>query len=160
MKAVLAGFLSGALFAAGLVISGMTQPGKVTGFLDVTGAWDPSLALVMVGAIGVHFIGRWLLARRSAPALAAAFENPIPTRVDAPLVVGSAVFGIGWGIAGFCPGPAIVAAGAGVDGLLFVFGMGGGIALHHFARSLFASRGAADVSVRPLAVDASPTTDG
>ena len=102
-------FVSGLLFAAGLVLSGMTKPAKVTGFLDVTGAWDPSLMFVMVGAIGVHAILLRLITRRAAPVFAEAFHLPAKKPVDARLVVGSVVFGIGWGITGICPGPGLVA---------------------------------------------------
>jgi uncharacterized membrane protein YedE/YeeE len=101
-------FVAGLVFALGLGLSGMTQPAKVMAFLDVTGDWDPSLALVMVGAIGVHA----LLLRRVQPGRAPRFDTayalPVATRVDAPLLLGAALFGLGWGIAGFCPGPALV----------------------------------------------------
>jgi uncharacterized membrane protein YedE/YeeE len=107
-------FLAGMLFAAGLGIGGMTQPAKVIGFLDVAGDWDPSLAFVMLGAIVVHATAvRWIL-RRQAPLFAARFSVPTRTDVDAPLVVGAVIFGCGWGLVGYCPGPALVALGSGV----------------------------------------------
>lgn len=103
----------GLLFALGLGISGMTLPSKVLGFLDVTSStWDPSLAFVMIGAIGVHvFFARFALrASRTgrAPHLAPRYHLPEKTKIDRPLVIGAIVFGIGWGLAGFCPGPAVV----------------------------------------------------
>jgi uncharacterized membrane protein YedE/YeeE len=93
-------FVAGVIFAAGLGLSGMTDPRNVLAFLDVTGAWDPSLALVMAGAIGVHA----LVAHRVRPAPASAAT----ARIDRRLILGAALFGLGWGVAGFCPGPAIV----------------------------------------------------
>lgn len=97
----------GVLFGAGLAISGMTNPAKVTGFLDVTGQWDPSLAFVMVGAILAFAIGRKLVTRRPQPVLGGRFPPPPSRTIDARLVTGAALFGIGWGLAGFCPGPAV-----------------------------------------------------
>jgi uncharacterized protein len=110
VRNVLTAFAWGVLFAVGLVLSGMTQPGKVVGFLDVAGAWDPSLAWVMVGAISVHGLTRRWVLRRTKPVLLQSFSVPPPALVE---VVGAALFGIGWGIAGYCPGPAIVASGSG-----------------------------------------------
>ena len=122
-------FATGTLFAVGLVISGMTDPAKVRGFLDVTGAWDPSLAFVMMGAIGVHAPLAYLIAKRSAPVLAPAFA-PLAKVVDRRLVIGAAIFGAGWGIAGYCPGPAIVSlVGGPVAGLAFVVAMAVGMVL-------------------------------
>lgn len=100
-------FLLGALFAAGLVISGMTQPSKVVGFLDVTGNWDPSLALVMLGAVVVHASTYRLVRRRRSPLLALSFFVPTRSDINLQLILGSALFGVGWGLAGYCPGPAI-----------------------------------------------------
>ena len=135
LKSAGVAFFAGALFSVGLVVSGMTQPAKVVGFLDVTGAWDPSLALVMVGAIGVHFVARRLILRRGAPVAAAAFDEPKGTSLDAPLVVGAAIFGVGWGSSGYCPGPAIATLGTGsLEGLVFVAAMAGGMWVHRFAR--------------------------
>jgi hypothetical protein len=113
MKTVLSAFVCGFVFAVGLVVGGMTQPGKVIGFLDVFGAWDPSLAFVMGGAVATHAMLRPLVIRRGAPVFAARFSLPTLTAIDARLLAGAALFGVGWGIAGFCPGPAIVATGAG-----------------------------------------------
>lgn len=98
---------AGLLFGAGLVVSGMTLPAKVCGFLDFGGAWDPTLALVMIGAIGVHAIAYVIMKRRAAPVLDGRFLVPPPTAIDRRLLVGAAIFGVGWGLGGFCPGPAI-----------------------------------------------------
>jgi len=128
-------FLAGALFAIGLTVAGMTQPAKVIGFLDVTGAWDPSLAFVMVGAITVHAVTRRLVLRRRAPFGAAAFDEPNARSIDAPLVAGAALFGVGWGAAGYCPGPAIVSLGTGSrEALVFVAAMAVGMMAHRFFR--------------------------
>ena len=105
MRVVL-GFLSGLVFGLGLVISGMANPAKVLNFLDLAGSWDPSLAFVMAGAAATAFVGYRLVWRRSAPVLDTSFDVPSSTRIDRPLVLGAALFGIGWGIGGFCPGPA------------------------------------------------------
>jgi uncharacterized membrane protein YedE/YeeE len=109
MLSRLLAFAAGLTFALGLGVSGMTQPTKVIGFLDVTGAWDPALAFVMLGAVSVHALALLIGKRRSRPALAPRFETPSQTGIDARLVAGAAVFGIGWGASGFCPGPALVA---------------------------------------------------
>ena len=101
-------FVAGLTFAMGLGISGMTQPTKVIAFLDVTGAWDPSLAFVMLGAIGVHLVFARRVQSVAAPRFAPAFSLPLTTGIDRRLLLGAALFGIGWGIAGFCPGPAVV----------------------------------------------------
>jgi uncharacterized protein len=106
-------FLVGLLFGWGLLISGMTDPGKVQGFLDLFGAWDPSLALVMGGAIGVGVFAFALAKRRSTSYLGGAMHMPTSRNIDKRLVVGSLIFGAGWGLAGFCPGPGIVAMAAG-----------------------------------------------
>jgi uncharacterized membrane protein YedE/YeeE len=125
-------FVSGLLFAAGLALSGMTQPSKVLGFLDFTGSWNPSLLFVMAGAIGVHiaFAQRALRAMRSGgrPALADSFQVPTSTRIDARLIGGAALFGMGWGLAGICPGPALVSvARLTPSGVGFVAAMAAGI---------------------------------
>ncbi len=106
-------FAVGLLFGLGLILAGMTDPGKVIGFLDLAGAWDPSLALVMGGAIAVG-VGAFAVARqRTVAFLGGAMHLPTASAIDRRLVIGSLVFGAGWGLAGFCPGPALVAAGAG-----------------------------------------------
>jgi len=103
----LAALAAGVLFGVGLAVSAMIDPGKVLAFLDLAGAWDPSLALVMAGALAVALPGFRIVARRRAPAFAPSFDAPAPKPVDARLVGGAALFGIGWGLVGFCPGPAI-----------------------------------------------------
>ena len=115
------GVATGSLFAIGLSLSGMTNPTKVLQFLDVFGSWDPSLAFVMLGAVGVHFSWlRWSARRAGAEAAPA----PAPGKVDAPLLLGAAIFGVGWGMSGYCPGPALVALGNGrAEAAVFVLAM-------------------------------------
>ncbi len=128
MKSKLAALGAGALFAVGLSVSGMTQPAKVQGFLDFTGQWDASLAFVMIGAIGVHAVLRRVIARRAAPVFTPAFESRPSARIDSRLLLGSALFGIGWGLGGYCPGPAFVSfGGASLSALLFVGAMTAGM---------------------------------
>lgn len=111
----LASFVAGLIFAAGLVLGGMTQPLKVIAFLDFTsGAWDPSLALVMGGALAVYFLGFRFATSRSRPVLAESFSVPTDRSMPPRLFIGAAIFGIGWALSGFCPGPAIVSVGAGM----------------------------------------------
>jgi len=124
VKNNLVAFAAGVVFAVGLGLSGMTQPAKVLGFLDVAGNWDPSLAFVMMGAIGVHFVfaRRALVAR--APLFAPRFHFPEATKIDGRLLAGAAIFGAGWGLGGFCPGPALVALiSLAPPVLVFVFAM-------------------------------------
>ncbi|MFO7552368.1 MAG: DUF6691 family protein [Haliea sp.] len=109
MKSTLAALIAGLLFGAGLLLSGMVNPAKVIGFLDIAGAWDPSLALVMVSAILVSWMGVQLALRRATDTAG----DPPQRGIDRPLLLGSALFGIGWGITGFCPGPAVAALGMG-----------------------------------------------
>ena len=115
---VLVNFLLGLLFGIGLVVSGMADPAKVLGFLDPLGQWDPSLAFVMAGAVLVAFVGYRLAFRRGRPLLAPSFQLPARTDVDQRLVVGAGLFGIGWGLGGFCPGPALVSLGLASPGVL------------------------------------------
>lgn len=132
MKRDVAAFLSGALFSAGLCLSGMTKPSKVLAFLDFTGAWDPSLALVMVGAIGVTAIATLVSTRRSAPLFDERFHTPARgSKVDGKLLAGAAIFGVGWGLSGLCPGPAVVSLASGQTGaLVFVASMVAGMTVH------------------------------
>lgn len=148
MKPNLAAFGTGALLAVGLAISGMTKPAKVAGFLDVAGHWDPSLAFVMIGAIAVHFIAFRLVMRRPSPLFDARFHVPTRKDIDVRLIVGAAVFGVGWGLGGFCPGPGLVTAGSGSLGaLVFVAGMTIGILVEHaVARSAARARDAGRAS--------------
>jgi uncharacterized protein len=111
-------FAAGLLFGLGLSLGGMTQPAVVLGFLDIFGAWDPRLVFVMAGAVLTTAVGYRLLLRRPRPLLAERFQWPTSRRIDARLVGGAALFGIGWGIAGYCPGPALASLGAGVPALL------------------------------------------
>jgi len=106
-------FLSGVLFTAGVVISGMAQPAKIVGFLNFFGAWDPSMIFVTTGAVAVYMpVYRWVK-RLQAPLFAPGFSMPTRQEIDRSLVIGSVVFGIGWGLSGYCPGPGMVALGAG-----------------------------------------------
>ena len=105
---ILINLIAGILFGLGLLVSGMANPAKVLNFLDLAGTWDPSLAFVMAGAIAVALPGYRLVFRRSAPLLSDRFRLPTRTSIDYWLVLGAAVFGIGWGLSGFCPGPAVV----------------------------------------------------
>jgi uncharacterized protein len=121
---VLAALAAGLLFGIGLGISGMTRPAKVLAFLDVAGAWDPSLAFVMIGAIGVHAIAVAIARRRGRPLASDRFHWSDRTAIDAPLLTGAALFGIGWGLGGFCPGPALVGAASGnLVAIVFVVAM-------------------------------------
>lgn len=122
----------GLIFGIGLVVSGMSDPAKVLNFLDIAaipaGTWDASLAFVMAGAIAVTFIGYRLVLRRPAPLFADAFHLPTARRIDARVLIGPAIFGIGWGLAGFCPGPALTALGYGTGkAVTFVIAMIGGM---------------------------------
>ena len=117
-------FLAGLVFGLGLIVSGMANPAKVLGFLDLGGRWDPSLALVMGGAIAVGAVAFAVARRRTRSLLGAAMRLPTARAVDRRLVLGSILFGIGWGVAGFCPGPGLVAAGMGeAKALVFVAAM-------------------------------------
>lgn len=108
-KAVLGAVLAGVVFGVGLVVSGMARPSKVLAFLTLSKDWDPSLLFVMAGAIGVHALSYRVARRREAPVAAETFQIPPARGVDSRLVIGAAVFGVGWGLSGFCPGPSLVA---------------------------------------------------
>jgi uncharacterized membrane protein YedE/YeeE len=124
----LASFVCGLIFGFGLLISGMTQPAKVLGFLDILGRWDPTLAFVMVSALVVAGIGFALFRKRERPVLAARYLWPTRTDIDRRLVVGSILFGIGWGLVGLCPGPALVnLAGLMPSLIVFVLAMAVGM---------------------------------
>jgi uncharacterized protein len=132
MSLVLAG-VAGLAFGAGLLISGMTQPAKVIGFLDILGRWDPSLMFVMGGGVVVYMIAfRAIRHSRDDPWFDVRFHLPTRRDLDAPLLVGSALFGIGWGLGGLCPGPGIVSAASGsITGIAFVAAMLAGMHLQH-----------------------------
>lgn len=127
-------FASGMLFAVGLALAGMTKPAKVMAFLDVAGAWDPSLAFVMIGATSVYAVAHRLVLRRRAPMRATAFQSPSQREIDAKLLVGAGLFGVGWGLAGYCPGPALTSlATASLDTVTFVLAMAMGMLLHELS---------------------------
>ncbi len=138
-----AGFLAGLVFGLGLLLSGMANPAKVLNFLDVAGAWDPSLAFVMGGATVTAFVGYRLAWRRARPVLMPSFDLPTRRDVDRPLLAGAALFGIGWGIGGFCPGPAWTALPMAAPGtLVFVPAMLAGIWLGRRAKAAPLMQGA------------------
>ena len=135
-------FVAGLIFGIGLMVSGMTDPSKVIGFLDLAGRWDPSLAFVMVGAIVVGAIGYAVARNRTVSVLGGAMHLPAERRIDRRLVLGSLAFGTGWGLAGFCPGPAVVSLGAGQDkAVVFVIAMLAGMALYEIAEKYFHNGG-------------------
>ncbi len=130
MKYTLASFASGLIFGIGLLVSGMSNPEKVLGFLDIAGLWDPSLAFVMGGAIVVGLFAFAFARRRTLSFLGYHMKLPASDRVDKRLVIGSLLFGAGWGLAGFCPGPGLVALGAGeAKAAVFVISMIAGMAM-------------------------------
>ena len=127
---VLTSLLSGLIFGLGLILSGMANPAKVLGFLDLLGRWDPSLSLVMGGAVAVASVAFFLMRKRSLSLLGAALKLPAATHIDRRLVGGGLLFGVGWGVAGFCPGPALVALGMGeAKAVIFVLAMLAGMAV-------------------------------
>ena len=115
---LLTGLVSGLVFGLGLVVSGMIDPAKVLNFLDIAGSWDPSLAFVMAGAVAVTFAGYRLVHARARPLLAERFDLPARRDIDARLMSGAAIFGLGWGLGGYCPGPAVTALGLGAPGTI------------------------------------------
>jgi len=128
---IFASWLAGVIFGLGLIVSGMADPAKVLGFLDLAGAWDPSLAFVMAGAISVAAVAFAVARKRTVSFLGAAMNLPKTRRIDRRLVAGSLMFGIGWGVAGFCPGPGLVALGMGeIKALVFVVAMLAGMGLY------------------------------
>lgn len=134
-RMVLAALLSGALFGLGLAVSGMTDPLRILGFLDLFGDFDPSLLFVLGGAVITTMVLFRFVLRRPAPVLAARFQISDLRGVDRPLLVGAALFGIGWGLAGYCPGPALVSVGVlSTEALWFVPAMVAGMLLHRLLR--------------------------
>jgi uncharacterized membrane protein YedE/YeeE len=129
MARLVVALISGLLFGLGLTVSRMIDPAKVLGFLDLFGDWDPSVAFVMLGAIPVAALGYWLARRRIAPLCAAVYSGPTQQRIDRRLAGGAVLFGVGWGLVGYCPGPAIASIGLGNPGTwLFLAAMLAGMA--------------------------------
>lgn len=128
-------FVAGLIFGLGLILSGMCNPAKVLGFLDLAGLWDPSLSLVMAGAVPVSFVAFRIAARRRTTLLGQPLILPTATRIDKPIVLGSALFGIGWGLAGICPGPSFVLLGIDpIRGLVFILALLAGMGLFELYR--------------------------
>ncbi len=134
MRETFAGFLTGLIFGLGLCLSQMTDPAVVQGFLDIAGAWDPTLAFVMASGVAVTFIGyRFVL--RGRPLWAARFQLPTAIAIDGALIAGAALFGVGWGLAGYCPGPAIASLASGrLPVVVFVMAMLAGMVLVRWLR--------------------------
>ena len=131
MKQAIVALVAGIIFGVGLAVSQLINPAKVLGFLDIAGRWDPSLLVLMAGAVGVASIGFWLARRRSAPVFASRFELPTRHDLDRPLLAGAVVFGIGWGLTGLCPGPAFASLAFGLqETVVFVVAMALGAWLH------------------------------
>ncbi|MGY4572379.1 MULTISPECIES: DUF6691 family protein [Bradyrhizobium] len=150
---VLASFVCGLIFGAGLLISGMTDPQKVLGFLDLFGVWDATLAFVMAGAVAVAAIGFAIARRRAAPAFSARFLWPDRSDIDAPLVAGAVLFGIGWGLVGICPGPALVnLAGLSLPIVVFVVAMLAGM----IGQNLFGKNPRSRRAAAPHSIEISP----
>jgi uncharacterized protein len=144
----LASLLCGLIFGFGLLISGMTQPGKVLGFLDIFGRWDPTLALVMAAALVVSGIGFAMARKQRRPVLTAQHLWPTRTDIDWPLVVGSILFGIGWGLVGLCPGPALVnLAGLMPSVIVFVLAMAAGMIINDLWKRRVPSNRVEDVAL-------------
>ena len=134
MRHAVSAFIAGLIFGLGLIISEMINPRRVIGFLDITGAWDPTLVFVMGGALIVTAIGFRLVLARPQPVYADEFHVPQTTRIDRPLVLGAALFGAGWGLIGLCPGPAIAALStARLDAIVFFVCMAAGMKAHDLA---------------------------
>lgn len=144
MKQVLPGLIVGLLFGAGLALSDMINPARVLAFLDVAGSWDPTLAFVMAGALVPSAIAYWLVRRMHRPLLEDEFRIPQNRTVEPKLLAGAAIFGIGWGLVGFCPGPAIAALGFGVwQPWLFVAAMLAGMLAYRIYETMASPRSAA-----------------
>lgn len=126
-------WLSGLIFGLGLILAGMANPAKVIGFLDLAGAWDPSLAFVMIGAIGIGFFAFSWAKKREYTLLKQTFSLPNTQKIDRRLMIGSILFGIGWGLVGICPGPAMVLLGTGIqEGIIFVIAMLAGMGIYEW----------------------------
>ena len=137
MKFIVSAFVAGLVFGIGLIVSGMTNPAKVQGFLDLAGQWDPSLGLVMAGAIAVGLFAFGVAKKRTTAILGGVMQLPKKGDIDLRLVLGSVVFGAGWGLGGFCPGPALVSLGTGrSEAVVFVLAMLAGMAIFEIAESI------------------------
>jgi len=135
MREIVAALLTGFLFGLGLCLSGMTSPAVVQGFLDIAGDWNPALLFVMAAGVAVTFIGYRVLVPKSRPLWASGFSLPTATAIDAPLLSGAAIFGVGWGLAGYCPGPALVSLASGrTSVIIFVVSMLAGMILVRWMR--------------------------
>ena len=135
MGDIAAGLLAGFLFGLGLCISGMSDPAIVLGFLDIAGNWNPALLFVMAGGVAVAFLGYRLLVPKTRPLWGTKFFLPTASAIDKPLVVGATVFGIGWGLAGYCPGPAVLSLASGrIPVFIFVAAMAAGMILVRWMR--------------------------
>jgi uncharacterized membrane protein YedE/YeeE len=142
MPALIASFACGLMFGLGLLISGMTQPQKVLGFLDVLGPWDPTLAFVMAAALAVTSAGYALARQRGAPLFAIEYLWPTRTDIDGPLTIGAMLFGLGWGLVGLCPGPAVAnLATLSPHIIVFVVAMAAGMVAHDLGRRRVAPAG-------------------
>lgn len=136
MREIMAGLLTGLLFGLGLCLSGMTSPAIVQGFLDIAGDWNPTLIFVMAGGVVVTFLGYRLVVPKTRPLWASGFLLPSAKAIDAPLISGAAIFGVGWGLAGYCPGPAMVSLASGRSAVfIFVVAMLAGMILVRWIRS-------------------------
>ena len=141
-------WICGLIFGVGLLVSGMTNPAKVLGFLDLTGTWDPSLAFVMAGAIAVATLGFWVARKRTRSLLGLPMNLSTVQHFDRRLIIGSLLFGVGWGLAGICPGPSLVLLGSGIfKGAVFVMAMLAGMALFEWFERQSRRGSAAPVSV-------------
>lgn len=139
--------IAGLIFGTGLLLSGMTDPTKVTAFLDLGGAWNPSLAFVMAGAVGAAAPAFAIAGRRSRSVLGTPMQLPTSTRIDKRLLIGSLIFGIGWGIAGYCPGPAITSIGTGsLAALIFTAAMLIGMLAFEIVERFRSARGPATIT--------------
>ena len=137
MNFIVSAFVAGLVFGIGLIVSGMTNPAKVQGFLDLAGQWDPSLGLVMAGAIAVGLFAFGAAKKRTTAILGGVMQLPKKSDIDLRFVLGSVVFGAGWGLGGCCPGPALVSLGTGrSEAVVFVLAMLAGMAIFEIAESI------------------------
>lgn len=133
MNQIVACLVAGLLFGIGLALSNMIDPNKVLDFLDVSGNWDPSLAFVMIGALSITFVAFRIIPKRATPLFDTKFRLSTSTDIDRPLLLGSVLFGVGWGLVGFCPGPALAIIGMGLlDPAIFVFSMIAGFVVQRY----------------------------